>query len=241
MNLKHKVKSTIKFYSWRLRNPGKPFSEFYINHVCEVLNNNIAHPTLGINHKDAIRFEKTSKIEKDFLIRQGLKPSHNFVDYGCGSLRLGKELIPYLDSGKYHGLDVTDQFFLLGKSLIDPVVWKTKQPSLNVINEKNLKFTSDKKIDFLMSCAVLYHIPAAELPKYFTNIVNLLKDEGKAFVDFTYSKKVYKRAMATWSYPKKLIENIAGDAGANVIFHQLNTEESVWYPKDHVILELTRN
>lgn len=39
------------------------------------------------------------------LTTLGLRAFHSVLDFGCGSLRLGKLLIPYLDPGRYYGLD----------------------------------------------------------------------------------------------------------------------------------------
>ena len=39
------------------------------------------------------------------LTTLGLRAFHSVLDFGCGSLRLGKLLIPYLDPGRYFGLE----------------------------------------------------------------------------------------------------------------------------------------
>ena len=39
------------------------------------------------------------------LKRHGLKPSHRLLDFGCGSLRVGRWLIKYLNRGRYFGID----------------------------------------------------------------------------------------------------------------------------------------
>ena len=39
------------------------------------------------------------------LIALGLRDSHRVLDFGCGSLRAGRLLIPYLARGNYHGVE----------------------------------------------------------------------------------------------------------------------------------------
>src|ERR1700691_5525757 len=39
------------------------------------------------------------------LITLGLRDTDRVLDFGCGSLRLGRLLIPYLTAGNYTGLD----------------------------------------------------------------------------------------------------------------------------------------
>ena len=40
-----------------------------------------------------------------FLVTNGLKLTHKFIDIGGGSLRLGQYIIPFLESGNYYGLE----------------------------------------------------------------------------------------------------------------------------------------
>lgn len=39
------------------------------------------------------------------LVEAGLLPEHKVLDVGCGSLRVGRELIPYLDESCYYGIE----------------------------------------------------------------------------------------------------------------------------------------
>jgi len=40
----------------------------------------------------------------------GLLPNHWILDIGCGTGRLAKQLVPFLDQGHYHGVDVNKKF-----------------------------------------------------------------------------------------------------------------------------------
>ena len=39
------------------------------------------------------------------LVEEGLLPHHHLLDFGCGSLRSGIRIIPYLDTDRYFGID----------------------------------------------------------------------------------------------------------------------------------------
>ena len=235
--LKSKIKSKLIYYLWRIKNPKEPFSKFYISVVKKKIKS-APHPTIGLNIKEKDRFETTAKIEKSFLINQGLLPTHKFVDYGCGSLRLGKEIIPYLNKGNYIGLDMTNHFYDLGKELIKKNVLKQKRPVFRTINEKSITQIKNEGIDFLMSNAVLYHVPPSELKQYFSKIIYLLKPEGIAFIDFTNGKNVKKRSMMTWIYPYKLLDSLVKNVNGETKLHKLQEDASIWYPDRHFILEI---
>ena len=59
------------------------------------------------------------------LTTLGLREDHALLDFGCGSLRAGRLLIPYLNEGRYHGLE-PNQWLIedainreIGRGLID--------------------------------------------------------------------------------------------------------------------------
>jgi hypothetical protein len=41
----------------------------------------------------------------EFVVEAGLQPEHRLLDFGCGALRLGNWVIPYLDEGNYFGVE----------------------------------------------------------------------------------------------------------------------------------------
>jgi hypothetical protein len=52
--------------------------------------------------------EYTGKLQQDFLIAQGLRPTSKLLDVGCGALRAGIVLARYLQPGAYYGIDVNE-------------------------------------------------------------------------------------------------------------------------------------
>ena len=50
-------------------------------------------------------FNKHAKTHFEYLIEQNLQPHHKLLDVGCGALRSGKHIIPYLDVKNYYGID----------------------------------------------------------------------------------------------------------------------------------------
>jgi len=40
------------------------------------------------------------------LFDHGMKPKHKVLDIGCGALRVGRVLIPYLNAGGYYGQEL---------------------------------------------------------------------------------------------------------------------------------------
>src|SRR5438309_10445538 len=50
-------------------------------------------------------YDLIAAIAFNLLTTQGLRQHHTLLDVGCGSLRIGRWLIPYLNRGKYLGFE----------------------------------------------------------------------------------------------------------------------------------------
>lgn len=61
----------------------------------------------GDSWRDAVGglWDEVGDLQFNFLVAQGLKPEHSFLDVGCGCLRGGVRFLKYLDDGNYHGID----------------------------------------------------------------------------------------------------------------------------------------
>jgi SAM-dependent methyltransferase len=73
------------------------------------------------------------------IFDSGLKPHHRLADIGCGSLRLGRTLIPFLDEGKYFGLE--PQFDVVEEGL----EWELSE---RMVKCKKPQFSDSKDFDF---------------------------------------------------------------------------------------------
>jgi len=58
-------------------------------------------------HREAVggQWEAVGELQRAFLIGQGLRPEHYLLDLGCGALRLGVKMLPYLRQGHYYGVE----------------------------------------------------------------------------------------------------------------------------------------
>lgn len=63
-------------------------------------------------------FDLVGRIELGALIDAGLQPDHTFVDFGCGTGRLALHAVPYLASGSYVGIDISETMLEQAKRAI---------------------------------------------------------------------------------------------------------------------------
>lgn len=68
------------------------------------------------NHRLIIggMWDELGQLQFEYLKTAGLKPHHNLLDIGCGSLRGGMRLIPYLQPRHYFGFDLNMELIQAG-------------------------------------------------------------------------------------------------------------------------------
>src|SRR5205085_5787086 len=114
----------------------------------------------------------------------GLRPEHICIDYGCGSLRVGRLLIEYLAPGHYWGLDIVSDFYEAGKTLLPAGTLEEKRPELHVLSLHSILKARHAQPDFVFSFAVLKHVPPEELERFFATITALMEPKTTAVITF---------------------------------------------------------
>ena len=67
-------------------------------------------------HRDVVGglWDELGALQFDFLRAQGLEPPDRLLDVGCGALRAGVKLVPYLEPGGYYGIDLRQELLDAG-------------------------------------------------------------------------------------------------------------------------------
>ncbi len=209
------------FFFWRLLHPGKQFKDFYAWQITRKLRVGRAHRTLGRrrfdqdnffapadDHDETTRFYSGAKVYMQVLRELGLHKGHVLVDYGCGSLRLGGRLIQMLGKGHYWGLDVTDTFYTEGLALMPQQIVCDKKPNLRVISPRSLAEVRRAKPDFIISIAVLKHVPPSELDQYFDNICGLAHEGTRLLISFTEADVEMRISGKSWAYAREHVASM---------------------------------
>jgi len=196
----------VHFFFWRLRHSSPQYASYYAAVSTAQINLGLRHRTLGVKFARRKPDDWTPRIMK-YLLANGLAPHHLCVDFGCGSLRIGYPLIRYLDPGNYHGIDITDRFYRDGIELMDPAVICSKQPHLDVIDDRVLGQLSRNPPDIVLSSAVIQHIPPHELGRYFERVSRLIGPRTRAFLFFDEMPQPTQTAWTSWAYPAAILTN----------------------------------
>jgi hypothetical protein len=162
----------------------KPAEQRYLASLTKKLASGAAHSTLGAKIRDEAYTR--AKAERWFqrMVEYGLKPEHLCVEYGCGSLWAAEPIIRYLDKGRFYGIDLSDQFYEVGRQRLADLVAE-KAVRLGVIAPPTLREIAALQPDFLYSRKVLPHVAESALPRYIANICSVMAPKTLAVLDNT--------------------------------------------------------
>ena len=125
-------------------------------------------------------FDATGALERDLLIRHGLKKTDYLIDVGCGSGRLAKPLSEFL-TGKYLGIDVIPDLVNYARAQVARSDWKFEVTDGFCIPEE------DGKADMVCFFSIFTHLLHEYSYVYLGEAKRVLKPGGKiifSFLDF---------------------------------------------------------
>lgn len=202
----------LHFWLWKRRHGPARFSEYYARSIAAELRSGGTHKTLGgkrflsgslvsgpdeidpmVHRKRGISYFRAA-------IRNGLRPEHRCIDFGCGSLRVGQHLIAYLEPDNYRGLDIVSDFYEAGKILMPPMLLEQKRPQFRLIGPDIADLARSCEADFIVSFAVLKHVPPCELDYFIGSIAALMAPSSKAVISFNQSHRTVRTGAKIWGF-----------------------------------------
>ena len=238
--------------AWHQRNPGKPFSDYYVDQVRDHLARGRPHPTLGNQgftdevgsriEWDRANFAERGRYAWQGYRRAGVQSGMRCVDYGCGSLRVGQHAIRFLEAGNYWGIDVTESFIDEGRELIDPELLAAKRPRLSVIDDRLIDLIGVWEPHFIFSHAVLQHVPQAELVTYFDRLARMMGPGCRAAIEFIAAPATTRIKAMSWGYADEALRAAAAtiDPALVIWFETVPCDDSVIMRKPRHIMILER-
>jgi SAM-dependent methyltransferase len=122
-----------------------------------------------------------------FLKKAGMLPKHRLLDIGCGCLRAGVKIIPYLEPGNYWGIDAEKSLLDAGyQKEIAPAGLRDRLPRSNLYCSR--RFLHQRlpagTIDFGIMNSVMTHLPLNALRLCLENSRTYFKPGARLFITF---------------------------------------------------------
>ena len=145
-------------------------------------------------------YDLVSAMAFSLLTACGLRQHHRLLDIGCGSLRLGRLLIPYLNPGNYYGLEpnkwLVDEGrrYEVGDSLLE-----VRQPTF-IYDTGLADSTYRSSFDYAIAQSIWSHNGADLLDRWIVETARSLKDSGVLLATFIEGNEDYEGS--GWIYPE---------------------------------------
>lgn len=181
-----------------------PFLEAYGMHTDWRVVHNGPEGAIGAVHD----WERHGKIQFDFLLSQGLKPEHKMTEIGCGTGRLARKVVPYLDRGNYIGCDISEGALESAAKLSYSEGWSTKWPKF---------FRSSTpptdRADYLWAFSVFIHLPEDIITQVMQAAAVAMHKDSKFFFSYVPSHKDIRTGLKQFKHTLQTTKNCCREAG----------------------------
>jgi SAM-dependent methyltransferase len=123
------------------------------------------------------------KHQFDFIVSEGLRPDHNFLDVGCGALRGGLNYIRYLEPGRYVGFDIEQVRLDTGLEDLQAMGLADKNVTLVRTGDFDVSHLG-RKFDFAIAQSVFSHLPLNPIIRCLVQMRRVLAPDGRFYATF---------------------------------------------------------
>ena len=167
-------------------------------------------------------YDLVSAMAFNLLTHLGLRQHHRVLDIGCGSLRIGRLLIPYLNRGGYTGIDPN-------RWLIDDGIAREvgesqvsiKSPRFVVADSARSLVDEGARFEFLLAQSIFSHTGPDLFARWLGEAAKLLTDDGALVA--TYLPDASDTTASGWVYPdcvgytRARVDALAKEAGLHTV------------------------
>jgi SAM-dependent methyltransferase len=137
----------------------------------------------------------------NLLTTLGLRQHHSLLDVGCGSLRVGRLLIPYLNHGRYFGVEPNQWLVEEGiKRELGQALLEIKRPTFFFSDSPEVVTQAKILFDFAVAQSIFSHCGLDLIKHWLSAISQSLAEDGALVATFLPGKEDSPRE--GWVYPE---------------------------------------
>jgi len=137
----------------------------------------------------------------NLLTTLGLRQHHSLLDVGCGSLRIGRLLIPYLNRGKYFGVEPNEWLVEEGiKRELGETLVQIKRPTFVFSDLPETLAQAKVPFDFALAQSIFSHCGLDLIKGWLSAISRSLAQDGALVATFLPGDEDSPRT--GWVYPE---------------------------------------
>jgi SAM-dependent methyltransferase len=137
----------------------------------------------------------------NLLTTLGLRQHHTLLDIGCGSLRIGRLLIPYLNRGNYFGIEPGEWLVAEGiRHELGEAVVQAKRPTFFFTDSPDVLARVNITFDFALAQSIFSHCGLDLIKGWLSAISRALAANGALVATFLPAQEDCNET--GWVYPQ---------------------------------------
>ena len=137
-------------------------------------------------HRGTVRgtdafWDYLGKLQLDYLVEQGLRPSNYVLDVGCGPLRAGVHFIGYLEPGHYAGVDKRADTLERAREVELPRYGVEDKDPLLFVNGAFEFSKLGREFDYAIAQSVFTHLPINTIVRCLVEMAKVLAPGGRFY------------------------------------------------------------
>jgi SAM-dependent methyltransferase len=153
------------------------------------------------------------ELQLAFLVERGMTPYHWLMDLGCGTGKLARHAVPFLDANRYTGIDIS--MSAVGAAIelgADEGWYPAKQPEF-VVSDGGLSsvWMTGRRFDYVWAHSVLTHLPEDAIGALFDDLRRV--SFGRFFFTYKLGARPARVGLKNFVYPFEFLEGMAADRG----------------------------
>lgn len=144
-------------------------------------------------------WERHGELQSAFLISQGLRRDDQLLEIGCGTGRLARKIVPWLDEGCYTGVDISTGALAAAKQLAVVEGWAERFPLFVP------EIPPDARVDMAWAFSVFIHLPESEIVRVMRLVNGALRSDGEFLFSYVPEQadvrtglKQFRHTWDTW-------------------------------------------
>src|SRR5262245_40890887 len=145
-------------------------------------------------------YDLIAAMRLNLLTTLGLRNNHSLLDTDCGSLRIGRILIPYLNRGKYFGVEPNEWLVDEGiKRELGETLLQIKRPTFFFSDSPDAIAQAKVGFDFALAQSIFSHCGLDLIKGWLSAISHSLAQDGALVATFLIGEKDAEQT--GWIYP----------------------------------------
>ncbi len=184
------------------------------------------------SYKDAIGggaeiWDSHGELQRDFLISQGLRPEHRLMEIGCGTGRLARKVVPYLNAAKYVGVDISRDALDVAERLSREEGWTNKHPLFAAGNVPN-----GFQFDYVWSFSVMIHVPIEMCENLMRRAAGTMHKDSRFYWSYVPEPVEFRSGVKQFRNTLKQYRQAADNAG--LTFEDINWIKAAGHVKSRL-------